>query len=180
MYFELSVLDQIQSALGCGFLDAAMPLVTRLGNGGAAWVLLTLLLLLFPKTQRAGAAMAVALGVEMLCCNLLLKPLVARVRPCDVNPAVRLLVPSPRDFSFPSGHTGASFAAASALHFSGSPLRLPALCLAVLIGFSRLYLYVHYPSDVLGGILLGAASGWLGSRIAGLPRRPGENLDRFL
>lgn len=150
-----------------------MPLVTRLGNGGAVWVLCTLLLLLFPKTRRAGAAMAAALGVEMLCCNLLLKPLVARVRPCDVNSAVRLLIPRPRDFSFPSGHTGASFAAASALHLSGSPLRLPALCLAALIGFSRLYLYVHYPSDVLGGILLGTASGWLGSRIAGLPPASG-------
>lgn len=109
-----------------------------------------------------------ALALEVLCCNLILKPFVARIRPCDINTAVQLLVPRPDDFSFPSGHTGAFFSASSALYFSRSRLRFPALVLAVLIGFSRLYLYVHYPTDVLAGAVLGALLGWAGCALAGL------------
>ena len=92
-------------------------------------------------------------------------PLIGRARPCVVYPAVELLIPPPLDASFPSGHTAASFAAVFALKASGSPLWKPALVLAATIAFSRLYLYVHWPSDVLGGILLGAACGWAGARL---------------
>ena len=106
------------------------------------------------------------LVLEVICCNLVLKPLVARVRPCDVNTAVQLLISRPDDFSFPSGHTGASFAAVSALCCSRSRLWIPSLVLAVLIAFSRLYLYVHYPTDILAGMLLGITSGWLGSLVS--------------
>lgn len=107
--------------------------------------------------------MAVSLVLEVLCCNIILKPFVARTRPCDVNAAVQLLVPRPSDYSFPSGHTGASFAAASSLLFGKNRMWIPSLILAVLIGFSRLYLYVHYPSDVLAGALIGIMLGWLGN-----------------
>ncbi|MDO4174128.1 MAG: phosphatase PAP2 family protein [Eubacteriales bacterium] len=165
MGFELSVLAWIQFHLRSGFLDAAMPLVTKLGNGGAIWLGCAVVLLFFPKTRKAGAAMAVGLVLEVLCCNVLLKPLVARVRPCDVNTAVQLLVARPTDFSFPSGHTGASFAAVSALYFSKNKLWIPAFVLAICIGFSRLYLYVHYPSDVLAGALVGAIAGWGGWKL---------------
>ena len=82
-----------------------------------------------------------------------------------VNSAVELLVAVPADASFPSGHTAASFAAVFALYFSGSPLWRPAAVLASLIAFSRLYLYVHWPTDILGGILLGMAVGWLGAKL---------------
>lgn len=162
MHFELSVLDLIQSHLRGGFLDTAMPLITTLGNGGAIWIGCSVLLLLIPRTRKAGAAMAVSLLLEALCCNVILKPLVARVRPCDVNTAVQLLVARPTDFSFPSGHAGASFAAASALYFSKNRLWIPSLVLAALIAFSRLYLYVHYPSDVLAGTMIGMMTGWFG------------------
>jgi len=90
-----------------------------------------------------------------------LKPLVGRVRPCTVNPAVELLVACPTDASFPSGHTASSFAAVGALRAAGSRLWLPGLALAVLIAVSRLYLYVHWPTDVLFGALLGWALGYL-------------------
>lgn len=161
--WEFSVLDFIQTHLRSGTGDVVMPLITHLGDGGALWIILALAMLLYPKTRKTGAALVAALVMEVLCCNLLLKPFVARIRPCDINTAVQLLVPRPDDFSFPSGHTGASFAAASALCFRGSKLRFPALALAALIGFSRLYLYVHYPTDVLAGALLGALLGWAGS-----------------
>ncbi len=119
--------------------------------------------------------MAVSLGLELLCCNVILKPLVARIRPCDVDSAVLLLIPHPGGFSFPSGHTGASFAAASALFFSRNKFGVFAFVVAALIGFSRLYLYVHYPSDVLAGALIGIMLGWLGNILVASIR---ENLHR--
>lgn len=155
MTWEFSVLDFIQGNLRSGFGDLLMLLITRLGDGGMIWIILALALLINPKTRKTGAALAAALALEALCSNLILKPLVARIRPCDINPAVQLLIPRPDDFSFPSGHTGFSFAGAAVLFFHKSRLRIPALILAGLIGFSRLYLYVHYPTDVLAGAGLG-------------------------
>ena len=159
--WEFSVLDFIQTHLRSGIGDIVMTCVSRLGDGGIVWIALTLLLLIYPKTRKTGATFAAALALEVLCCNLILKPFVARLRPSDINMSVHLLVPRPDDFSFPSGHTGAAFSAVSVLYFSRSRLRLPALVLAALIGFSRLYLYVHYPTDVLAGVLLGSFLGWL-------------------
>lgn len=169
--WEFSVLDFIQTHLRSGIGDAVMPFLTHLGDSGMIWAIVALMLLVYPKTRKLGAAVAAALILEVLCCNLILKPFVARIRPCDINTAVQLLVPRPDDFSFPSGHTGASFAAASALYCGGSRLRFPALILAVLIGFSRLYLYVHYPTDVLAGAALGAFLGWVGFALVRLAAR---------
>lgn len=158
--WEFSVLDFIQDHLRSGFGDVVMPFITHLGDGGAIWIVLALALLIYPKTRQAGAALFTALVIGVICCNVILKPFVARVRPCDINTAVQLLVPRPDDFSFPSGHTGASFEGAAVLYLHKSRLRIPALILAVLIGFSRLYLYVHYPTDVLAGAVLGVLLAW--------------------
>lgn len=163
---EFAVLDWIQASLRCGLLDAAMPAVSRLCDHGEIWVLLALVLLSIRQARRQGAALACALALDLIACNLLLKPLFGRIRPFAVNPAVILLVRPPLDASFPSGHTAASFAAVFALKFSGSALWKPVLALAAAIAFSRLYLYVHWPSDVLGGILLGGAAGWMGAKLA--------------
>ena len=164
--FEFSILDWIQSNLRNPILDQLMPAITALGNSGLIWILLSGILLLMPKYRKTGAAVLAGLVLEVVCCNLILKPLVARIRPCDVNMAVQLLISRPDDFSFPSGHTGASFAAVSALCCSRSRLWIPSLVLAVLIAFSRLYLYVHYPTDILAGILLGVMAGWCGSLVS--------------
>ena len=165
MLTELAILDLIQTwrtAAG----DALMPLFSMIDNHGEVWIALTLILLLHPKTRRCGAAAAVALILEVLCCNVVLKPLTARIRPCDVNTAVTLLIRRPTDFSFPSGHTASSFAAVSACFFGGRrKLAAAALLPAVLISFSRLYLYVHWPSDVLAGLVIGLAAGWTACRI---------------
>lgn len=163
MQIDFQILDFIQAHLRCSFLDMVMPIITKLGDAGIIWIILSLVLLLFPKTRKTGIAVAMGLVIEALCCNVVLKPLVARIRPYDVNFAVQLLIAKPNDFSFPSGHTAAAFAGTSALYFSQSRGFIPALILSVLIAFSRLYLYVHYPTDVLGGIFLGILAGWIGA-----------------
>ena len=157
---EFAILDWIQAHLRCGFLDAVLPVISWTSNHGEIWILLALCLLAAKKSRRQGGTVAVALLMDLLCCNMFLKPLIGRVRPFVVNPAVELLVAAPLDASFPSGHTAVSFAAVFALKASGSPLWKPALVLASVIAFSRLYLYVHWPTDVLAGILLGAALGY--------------------
>lgn len=164
MNIELSILDWIQT-LHMPFLDKIMVFITRLGDAGIIWIMLSIVLLLIPKTRKSGAVMVVALVVDVLLCNIVLKNLVARTRPYDVNTGVHLLVAKLHDYSFPSGHTAASFASVTALYLAGEKkLWKFALVLACLIAISRLYLYVHYPTDVLGGILFGVISGYLGYR----------------
>ena len=136
------------------------------GAHGEIWIAFTLLLLLFRRTRKAGFAMAVALVLYMAAGHFFLKPLFARPRPCDLNKAVTLLVPRPNGYSFPSGHTSSAFAAAWALFRNDRQLGIPALVLAAFIGFTRLYLYVHFPTDVLGGIVFGIVLGILGDLLA--------------
>lgn len=164
MNIELSILDWILT-LHTPFLDKIMVFITRLGDAGIIWIVLSIVLLLIPKTRKSGAVMVAALVVDVLLCNIVLKNLVARTRPYDVNTGVHLLVAKLHDYSFPSGHTAASFASVTALYLAGEKkLWKFALVLACLIAISRLYLYVHYPTDVLGGILFGVISGYLGYR----------------
>lgn len=160
---EIMILDMIQSYLKSPFLDTAMPFITSFGNNGIFWIIVAVALLSYKKTRKIGIIMAAGLLIEGVLCNLLLKPIVARTRPYDINTAVELLISKPKDFSFPSGHTGISFAATTALFFSKTKLWLPAFLLAILIGFSRLYLYVHFPSDVIVGAVLGVLSGYIGN-----------------
>ena len=163
--FEFAILNGIQESCRCAFLDAVLPFLSSLSNHGEIWIALALVLLLIPKTRRAGAVLALALLLEFICCNGILKPLVARSRPCDLNDAVRLLIPRPGDDSFPSGHSGISFAAVGALFAAKSRLWVPAFVLALIIAFSRLYLYVHWPSDVLAGAALGILMGFLAEKL---------------
>jgi len=142
-------------------LDIIMPFISWLGNGSSVWLLLAAFLLIFPKSRKVGVLLLCSLMLEAIVCNSILKPLFARVRPCDINTAVHLLINPPHSYSFPSGHTAAAFTAVSALYFSRQSLWRPALILALLIAFSRLYLYVHYPTDVLGGIALGILIGYM-------------------
>lgn len=165
VYMEIQILNIIQN-LRTDIGDTIVPFITKLGDAGMIWICLTIVLLIIPKTRKTGVIMMAALLVDVLLCNVLIKNLVARTRPFDVNTAVQLLVAKPRDYSFPSGHTAASFASVTALYLAGEKkMWKAALVLAVLIALSRLYLYVHYPTDIIGGVIFGSLSGYLGYKI---------------
>ena len=163
--FETSILHWIRQTLSCAFLDAVMPYITKFADSGIGWILLALVLLIPRKTRRMGAAMGVALAIGFVTGNLLLKNLVARTRPFLFDPSIELLIAPPHEFSFPSGHTLASFACAGAVFCYRRKWGVAALLFAVLIAFSRLYLQVHYPTDVLCGAILGSLIGYLAYRI---------------
>ncbi len=169
--FELGILDFIWNNMHNAVCDFILPIITHLGDAGLFWIALAVIFLIFKKTRRLGISMAFALIIDLLCCNIVLKPLVQRIRPFDLNEQMKesiiALINSklPADYSFPSGHTAASFASAFALVFKKSKFAIPALILAAIIAFSRLYLYIHYPTDVLVGIVVGLIAGYLGSLI---------------
>lgn len=167
-HFDLPILDWIAANLWCPFLDFLMPLITVLGNAGAFWIGLAVVLLCIPKYRKVGLAMGAALIMGLLVCNVTLKPLIARIRPYDYQleqfgVTIKLLIEAQHDFSFPSGHTIASFEAATVLLLHSKKAGVPAMILATLIAFSRLYLYVHYPTDVIASVILGIAFAFLGN-----------------
>ena len=165
--FDLPILDWIQANLQSGLLDTVMPIITMFGDAGIFWMVWATLLLLFPKTRRTGLGMGFALMMGLIICNIILKPGVARPRPYDMQAEmgviIDLLVKRSHDFSFPSGHTIASFEASVVLLMNNKKMGIPAMVLAVLIAFSRMYLYVHYPTDVLFSVFMGIGFAFLGT-----------------
>lgn len=166
MDWELQLLDWIQT-LRNPILDSLFSHVTYLGGmGGIVWILWAAVLLCIPKTRKAGMVLAFALLADLILCNGLLKPLFSRVRPYDVNDTVQLIAAKQKDFSFPSGHTAVCFTGVTALYLARkTKMGHVALGIAVLVAISRMYLYMHYPTDVLGGIVVGAIAGLTGHAI---------------
>lgn len=161
---DTTLIFWIQNHLVAGGLSPLMIGLSTLGNIGAVWILLGAVLLCSKKYRCAGIAIFIGLAFSLLVGNGMLKHLVMRARPCMDYPwmPMQLPVPAANDFSFPSGHTFGSFAAAAAL-FPGVRRRwgIAALLLAGAIGFSRIYLFMHYPSDVFAGAVLGICFGSL-------------------
>ena len=168
--FDYSILNWIYDNLHTPFGDGFFKFITHLGDAGWFWIALAALMLCFKKTRKIGMCMGVALVCGLLVGNVTLKPLIARIRPYDAfdpnDPErlnkfyymareVQLLISPPHDYSFPSGHTLASFEGAGAIFFCNKKWGIPALILAALIAFSRVYLYVQYFTDILVGAILG-------------------------
>ena len=164
-HFELQLLDWIQNNLTSPLLDAFFKSITRLGDKGIFWIAIALLLCVSKRTRKYGYIMFISFLLEAVCVNLLLKPLVARTRPFVMNPDIPLMIKPPSDYSFPSGHAGISFAGASALLFGKSKLWIPFMILAFFIALSRVYLYIHFPTDVLCGSIIGLLSGWAAAKL---------------
>lgn len=158
---ELEILNWIAAHCHGPVLDVIFPVITHLGALGAVWIVMALVLMCVPGQRSCGAQVALALIFSAIICNLILKNAVGRIRPYELAGITELLVEQPWDASFPSGHTSAGIASATVLLLNRHRLRWPVLILAVLIAFSRLYLYVHFPTDVLAGALIGVLCGVL-------------------
>lgn len=166
--FDMSLLNLIYDNIRCAFLDILMPIVTMFGESGIFFICIALALMLFRKTRKTGFMLALALIFGLVVCNLTLKPIVARPRPYTVRTDVIMLVEALNDYSFPSGHTVAAFECATVFLMRKRKVGIGFLALAVLIAFSRLYLYVHYPTDVLCGVIIGVISGFCAVKLVEL------------
>ena len=175
--WEFQVLDWMQG-LHRPLLDQVMVFVTSLAHHGELWIGLGLLFLCFSRTRRLGASMLVSMALGYVAGNLVLKNLFARSRPCWLKQDVPILVPVPRDYSFPSGHTLVSFEGAVCIWNHDRRWGLAALGLAALIACSRMYLFVHFPTDILGGLVLGIVNGWAGGWLVNTAKPRGEILDK--
>ena len=158
MPFEFTILDMIQG-FRTSVLDNFILLITSLAS--YVWYILIIGFLLNKPTRKLGVILAVAMILQYLVNGGVLKHLFARVRPCNVDTTVELLVKRPKGFSFPSGHSAAAFCAVGVLYGAKiKRLLWPSFILACLIAFSCLYLYVHFPTDVLAGALCGFFIGY--------------------
>lgn len=150
MQWEFSILYALQE-LHNPVLDAIMVFVTKLGDDGIFWIAIGIFCLFFKKHRKMGVQVLLSMLVTYIIGNLILKNVFARPRPCDIDSTVAMLVSRPHGHSFPSGHSMNGMVAAVAMFLNNKKIGIPALILAVVIGFSRLYLFVHFPTDVLGG-----------------------------
>ncbi|MEE8808629.1 MAG: phosphatase PAP2 family protein [Lactimicrobium sp.] len=152
------ILQLIHTSMHSAFLDFLMPKITMLGNAGIIWFLAGMAMLISKKYRKYGIAMFIAQGTAILLCDLAMKNIFARPRPCWIE-NVQLLINMPKDYSFPSGHTLAAVIGAVIITCANHKFGWFAIPLAVLISFSRLYLFVHFPSDVLASLFLGIIIG---------------------
>ena len=159
----------LQESVRNPILDNIMIFITSLGNGGMIWIAATIALLIPKKTRRAGVMSAVALLGSLIINNNIVKNIVQRPRPFVTFTDLQIIIPIPSEFSFPSGHTSSSFAAAAVFYrHLPKKLGLPSVILAGLIGFSRLYVGVHYPTDVIAGVLMGILLSYLAEYLVNL------------
>lgn len=157
---DFAILNFIQDFIRCDFLDAVMPFLSFIGEHGLIWIIAFVPMLFFRKTRSWGIIMILSMGLAFFIGEIFIKNVVCRVRPCYFAD-IEMLVEMPNSYSFPSGHSSSSFAAATALFIMNKKTGVCAYVLAFLIAFSRLYNYVHFPSDVICGIILGILSALL-------------------
>ena len=184
LQFDSSILLWIQDNLRSDFLTPVMKVVTHLGDKGIFWILLTLALLIVRKTRKLGVRCGFSMVFGLIITNLILKNWVARVRPYEVIQGLECIVKKADDWSFPSGHATNSLACAWVL-LRRAPKKwgVTALVLAILISLSRLYVGIHYPTDVIGGAAIGIGcaclSLWLVPKLEKKFRKQAKKIYRF-
>jgi len=172
---ELPILLWIQEYLRNDVLNVIMPCISKLNNAGILAMLTVALLVIWKKYRPVGWTAFGSLGVEYIIVNLLIKPNVQRTRPFVMDETLQLLGTAPRDYSFPSGHTGSAFAVATVMLLClPAKYGVTAVIISALIAFSRLYNGAHYPTDVLAGMLIGITTGTIASVIYKKVRRKQE------
>ena len=165
---DFSILYAIQN-LRCEFMDSFILVLTKLaGSYGQIWLILAVVLLIFKKTRKCGAAMILSYLLVYLIGHLWLKDLIARPRPCHIDTNLELIVSRPSSYSCPSTHSAWSFAAAASVFMFSRKYGLITGIAALLIAFSRMYLFVHFPSDVLFGAVLGIVFGIISALLVNL------------
>ena len=158
-------------------LNPIMIFITTLGDGGFIWIVATIALLIPKKTRKVGVMSAAALLGSLLINNNLIKNLVQRPRPFVTFTDIQILIPTPSEFSFPSGHTSSSFAAAAVFYrHLPKKIGIPMVVLAGLIGFSRLYVGVHYPTDVIAGVIMGILLSYMAEIFVGFVINKSESV----
>lgn len=156
--FDYSILDWFNS-IHNPVLTEIFKILTYIGEFGAVWLLAAVIFIINKKTRYIGITILVAALLSLIVSNGIIKNLVARSRPCWLHPEVKLLIPNPWDYSFPSGHSSNGFACASAIYAWNRKYGTAALILATLIAVTRMYFYVHFPTDILAGMILGIIFG---------------------
>lgn len=165
--WDASVITAIYENVHSAFLTMFFRIVTLLGEGCIFWIAVAVILLFFKKTRRSGICIGASLLIGVIVGNGIIKNVVARPRPYDAIAGIESVVSHLSDYSFPSGHSLCCFEAATALAMNRTKWAIPAYVGAVLVAVSRLFLFVHYPTDVICGALLGVLFGVLGSLAAG-------------
>lgn len=160
LIYEWDILYFIQNNLRTSFLDVFLSKITLIGELALCWFIWAIVLLFFKKYRKHGIVLIIGILIGALIGNLILKNAVARPRPCWIDTSVELLIKNPTDFSFPSGHTLSSTIAAVILTLTNKKFGYFAIPLAVILSFSRLYLFVHFPSDVFSGMVIGLIVGF--------------------
>lgn len=169
--FDLSVFRFVENYIWNPVLDVIMPIITYLGEGGAVWIAIALALIISKKYRKCGVAMALGLIGSLVVVDWIIKPIVERPRPFNLEAWEGIfnypeLVGKPSSWSFPSGHSSSSLAASVALLCTNKKFGIPAVILGLLIAFSRIYVHVHYPTDVIVGIIVGAILGVIAAYIS--------------
>ena len=157
--FEIEILKTLNSLFSCHVLDVVFKFISFLGNKGAVWIIMAIILMVISRTRKCGLTAGLALILCLLIGNAVLKPLFSRIRPYDFDTSIKLIIPALSDPSFPSGHTMAAFATAEAIRKYYNKAGIFVYIGAVLMGLSRIYLCVHYPTDVIFGAAFGVVFG---------------------
>src|SRR5574344_1100311 len=158
MSFDLQILMFIKEHMTNPVFDALMPFFSTIGEYGAIWLAFGIVLLFNKRSRPYGIMLFIAVALGFFTGEIVIKNLVGRIRPCNFYPDVSVIVKRPHTYSFPSGHTCSSFAAALTVFFFDKRFGIAAFILAAFIAFSRMYLFMHYPTDILAGLLLGIFS----------------------